>query len=140
MRRKDEGSDTEMRIQRIRDAESKKDLRASEDPYDAQTDEETLPDSPKNPEDLPDFFAGTVFYADPSLGEQQVKFLDRYVTAYGGKSSKNVEDDIDVIVAEKSCVEDLKSIFGDTVVYVNPGFVWECHNRKKLLEYGEFKC
>lgn len=129
-----------MRIQRIRDAENKKKHQPSDDPFDAPTDEEPFPDSPKNPEDLPDFFAGTVFYIDSSLGEKQVKYLERYVTAYGGKSTKNVEDNIDVIVAEKSCVEDMKSIFGDKVTYVNPSFVWECHNRKKLLEYGEFKC
>ncbi|KAG5876639.1 hypothetical protein JTB14_012984 [Gonioctena quinquepunctata] len=142
---KDEGSDTEERIAKILASKtsSKADPPESpapnEDVYSVETDvEEDLEKSPApEAKQLPNFFAGKIFYIDSSFDDETYWRLRKYIVAYKGKPADGPTDGVEIIVTTRQNSATLREINGEASC-VSTNWIWECHNKKKLLPLDDY--
>ncbi|KAJ8984372.1 hypothetical protein NQ317_003520 [Molorchus minor] len=110
--------------------------------YDADTDEEERPqESPapvlKQMGELRNFFTDKKFYLDHSFDDGIFNRLRKYVAAYNGRLIDDPTANIDIIVTSKENSESMKEI-NSVAVCLTPNWVWECHNRQKLLPIDQY--
>nr|CAD7454176.1 unnamed protein product [Timema tahoe] len=116
-------SDTEDDIERVRTAQK-------DDSYSGDTDVETtnevIKDNTPLPH-LPTFFNKITFYLSADLNPDLRARLHRYIVAFKGKVSSDIDSKVDIIVSNsRNAAEEGQST-------VPPQWVWDCCDKEQLL-------
>nr|CAD7433913.1 unnamed protein product [Timema monikensis] len=117
-------SDTEDEIERVRTAQK-------DDSYSGDTDVETtnevIQDNTPLPH-LPTFFNKITFHLSVDLDSDLRARLHRYIVAFKGKVSPDIDSKVDFVVSNsRNAVEEGQS------VRVSPQWVWNCCDKEQLL-------
>nr|CAD7449094.1 unnamed protein product [Timema bartmani] len=116
-------SDTEDDIERVRTAQK-------DDSYSGDTDVETtnevIKDNTPLPH-LPTFFNKITFYLSADLNPDLRARLHRYIVAFKGKVSSDIDSKVDIVVSNsRNAAEEGQST-------VPPQWVWDCCDKEQLL-------
>ncbi|KAL7636712.1 UNVERIFIED_CONTAM: hypothetical protein RMT77_012464 [Armadillidium vulgare] len=110
----------------------------SDDEYDADTDVDE--DDKKDTTDLPlpplkNIFKEKVFFIYGSLDESKKKSLIRYVTAFQGKVSTYMDEEVTYVITDDSWDDNFDNALEDNpnLQFVKSQWIWKCCNSEKMV-------